>query len=320
MTLNDVYTTSGDEPKTVVLTGPSRGLGRATTLAIARRGHQLVLIGRPSGGFDAIRQDALDAGAAAVTMIEADLQSIESTRAAGNEIAALVARGDVPAIDVIIGSAGIRVGNGNTATVDGIEATFAVNVLANATLVDVLAPALAPHAHIVLVGSVLHRGAFPFTIVNPAPVWTSPEELARPDGGDKDVAGARAYSTSKLAVNYLVHALQREVPEGVRVNVYAPGLVVGTSIVRELSPFSQFFWTKVMPTIRFPLMTDEPTSTELLAAFALGESHVGARAAYVELDKVVEPSAISTDPHREADLLTTCRALNATAETSVTHA
>ena len=297
--------------KTVVLTGPSRGLGRATALAIARRGHPLVLIGRPSSGFDAIHHDALEAGAQTVTMIEADLQSISSTRAAGDEIASLVAKGTLTAIDAVIGSAGMRAANGRTATVDGLEATFAVNVLANAVLVDTLMPVLAPDAHIVLIGSVLHRGTFPYTVVNPGPDWTTADDLARPNGAKGDSGGAVAYSTSKLAVNYLAHELQRQAPEGLRVNVYAPGLVVGTGIVRELGAFKSFMWSKVMPAIRFPLMTDEATSTELLAAFALGESHPDARAAYVELDKVVEPSAASTSPSREQELLATCRALSA---------
>ena len=295
--------------KTVVLTGPSRGLGRATTLAIARDGHRLVLIGRPSSGFDSIRREALDAGAAEVVMLEADLQSVASIRSAGAEIAARVERGALPAIDAFIGSAGMRSANGRTATADGLEATFAVNVLANVILVDALLPALAPAAHIVLVGSVLHRGAFPFTLVNPAPVWTAPHDLAQPNGADSDAAGARAYATSKLAVNYLVHELQRQVPDGVRVNVYAPGLVVGTGIVRELSPFKVFVWEKVMPAVRFPLMTDEPTSTDLLAAFALGESHPEARAQYVELDKAIAASKASSDPQREAELLVACRAI-----------
>lgn len=313
MTLSDNHMAFDDTRKTVVLTGPSRGLGRATTLAIARRGHRLVLIGRPSAGFDAIRHDAAEAGAPSVTMIEADLQSIASTRAAGDEIASLVAGGTLPAIDAVIGSAGMRAGNGCTATVDGLEATFAVNVLANAVLADALLPALAPDAHIVLVGSVLHRGAFPFTMVNPGPAWTTADDVARPNGENSDGGGALAYSTSKLAVNYLAHELQREAPAGLRVNVYAPGLVVGTGIVRELSPFKTFMWSKVMPAMRFPLMTDEARSTELLAAFALGESHPDARAAYVELDKVVEPSAASTSPSREQELLATCRALGASA-------
>lgn len=304
--------TPASDIMTVVLTGPSRGLGRATALSIAGRGHRLVMVGRQSDGFTAIRDDALAAGAADVLMIEADLRSVARTRAAGAEIAALVGRGELPAIDAFIGSAGMRAGNGCTATPEGIEATFAVNVLANVVLFDALLPVLAPAAHVVLVGSVLHRGAFPFTMINPGPVWAAADELARPDGADSDAAGARAYSTSKLAVNLLAHELQRQAPSGVRVNVYAPGLVVGTGIVRELGPFKAFMWSKVLPAVRFPLMTDERTSTELLAAFALGESHADARGAYVELDEAVEPSAESDDPRREADLLTACRAIAAT--------
>jgi NAD(P)-dependent dehydrogenase (short-subunit alcohol dehydrogenase family) len=51
---------------TAVITGASRGLGRAVSLALARRGARLVVDARGRRALDDVAQELLDAGAAAV--------------------------------------------------------------------------------------------------------------------------------------------------------------------------------------------------------------------------------------------------------------
>jgi NAD(P)-dependent dehydrogenase (short-subunit alcohol dehydrogenase family) len=305
------FMTPGDIIQTVVLTGPSRGLGRDTALAIAARGHRLVLLGRPSAGFDAVCADALAAGAQSVVAVATDFASIVSVRAAAGEVRRMVQTSVLPAVDVVIGSAGVQQSDRTTASVDGIEVTFAVNVLANHLLVTELQPVLVPAAHVVLIGSVMHRGKFPATFLCVGPKWEPTATLARPGGkgASRASAGQSAYSTSKLAVNHLVHELQRRLPDGVRVNVYDPGLVIGTGIARELAPYRQWVWNHVIPRVKFPGVVSGAHSAEMVTRFALGDDHPDLRAGYVEIGELSSPTSESTDPAREAELFEGCSQL-----------
>jgi NAD(P)-dependent dehydrogenase (short-subunit alcohol dehydrogenase family) len=70
-----------------------------------------------------------------------------------------------------------------------------------------------------VVGSDTHFGDLRHNLgLVPAPRWKDVRELAAPCEGAKAEAareGRTAYSTSKLAVAYLVHAFARRLPDGV---------------------------------------------------------------------------------------------------------
>lgn len=81
---------------------------------------------------------------------------------------------------------------------------------------------------IVLTGSDSHFGDFRHNLgLVPAPEWRDTGLLVRPGTGRKagtGAAGRGAYSTSKLGVLYLVHALARRLPAGVDAYTFDPGL------------------------------------------------------------------------------------------------
>jgi 3-oxoacyl-[acyl-carrier protein] reductase len=85
-----------------VVTGPSRGIGRATALGLAARGVRLALVGRASAELEAARRECLAAGAPAAAVIDADLTSLERAAASGAEI---LAGPGVP--DLVIHNAGV---------------------------------------------------------------------------------------------------------------------------------------------------------------------------------------------------------------------
>jgi NAD(P)-dependent dehydrogenase (short-subunit alcohol dehydrogenase family) len=71
--------------RTVVVTGASGGIGRATAVAAGRRGDTVVLIARGERGLDAAAEEIRGAGGTAVTM-PLDVADASALRAAADEI------------------------------------------------------------------------------------------------------------------------------------------------------------------------------------------------------------------------------------------
>ena len=106
--------------RTVLVTGAASGIGRATSIELARRGASLVLVDIDASGLSSVDAEARALGASARTFVVdvADAAAIES-----------LAR-DVGAIDVLVNNAGIAVGAPflHTSARDW-ERLFGVNVL-----------------------------------------------------------------------------------------------------------------------------------------------------------------------------------------------
>lgn len=94
-----------------LITGASRGLGRALAFTLADRGFELFLLGRPSMAFSAVEQELLGRGAS-VTLVPCDLarraeveQAAKTVLAAGGapdvliHNAAFISRGSVQELD-----------------------------------------------------------------------------------------------------------------------------------------------------------------------------------------------------------------------------
>lgn len=296
--------------QTALVTGPTRGLGKEATLHLASLGTRLILLGRPSPAFDAIAAESRSRGAV-VEQVGTDFESLASVRSAIESVKRLVDRSGPLAggIDAVVANAGLQMTDRVHVTVDGLETTFAVNVIANHLLLSGLGDALNPAAHVVIVGSGTHFGQFPATLLVAAPTWTSASVLARPGGADETKArsGQTAYSTSKLAVNYMVNEFQRRDTRGVRYNVFDPGLMPGTGLARDMPAYKQWVWHKVMPKMTFVPGTSTPANSgRLLARLAVGLDHAGLRAGYVEIDKATKASDASFNVQREADLFAVC--------------
>lgn len=74
---------SRSEPRTVVITGASAGVGRATALAFARRGWNVALLAR--GGLESARKDIEQAGGKALT-ISVDVADADAMFAAAEQV------------------------------------------------------------------------------------------------------------------------------------------------------------------------------------------------------------------------------------------
>ena len=181
-----------------VITGASRGIGKATAEQLTRRGATVVTLGR-----DAARNT-----------IVCDLASFASIRAAA---AAISARW--PRIQLLVNNAGVQHLRRHVSA-DGVEATLAVNHLAPFLLTHLLLPNLraAAPARIVIVSSSLARwGRIDF------------ENLE----SERRYNGTRAYLQSKLAnIMFTASLADRLEESGVSPVCVYPGLVA-TDLMRE---------------------------------------------------------------------------------------
>lgn len=292
------------------MTGASRGIGRIaaeyilaqepdTHVVILARGHV----------------DELTARSRNVSVIRADLASMRSTADAAVEVKKRLDAGLLPPLRALVCNAGIQYTNGLTKTVDGFEATFAVNVLANHVLVRRLCDHLQAPGRIVITVSDTHFGDVRHNLgLVPGPQWCPADVLARtgafPDP-KSTTAGRTAYSTSKLAAIHLVHEYARRLPPGVGVMGYNPGLVPGTDLARDAGPFSRFTMRRIMPLLTAtPLATSPARAGRYLADAVLGIIDAPS-GAYIDRNDVALSSAESYSPERERATWNAVEALTA---------
>ena len=111
--------------KVALVTGAASGIGRATATGLAREGARVVLLVRNAErGEQALRDVRASVPDATAEIVECDLSSQASIRAAAQRFVAANDR-----LDVLVNAAGVFVKE-KTLTVDGVELTFATNYLA----------------------------------------------------------------------------------------------------------------------------------------------------------------------------------------------
>ena len=209
--------------RTVVLTGPTSGLGRAAAGSFARMGADLVLVGRDAGRLDCTRAElvAETPGLGAITVV-ADMASLASVRSAAAEIL-----DRSPRIDVIVDNAGTMLPT-REVTPEGFERTFATMVLGPFVLVARLLPRLvaSPDARLVAVTSGgMYTQSLPL------------DDLAYERG---DYNGARAYARAKRAQVALVREWARRLRRtGVVANAMHPGWANTPGLEASLPGFAK---------------------------------------------------------------------------------
>ena len=193
--------------RTVLVTGGSAGIGRATALGLAAMGAHLAITGRDRGRAEDTAREIRAAGAGQVDVFAADLSAQSEVRRLASEVLQRLSR-----IDVLVNNVG---GYWNTrhVTADGLERTFAVNHLAPFLLTNLLLGRL--------------RQSAPARVVT---VSSNVQALGRIDFEDlqaeRSYSGARAYSQSKLANVLFTYELARRLQgTSVTANALHPGVV-----------------------------------------------------------------------------------------------
>ena len=194
--------------RTVVITGGNSGIGLEAAVDLARMGASVILTARrPERGAAAREEVRRRAGTEDVRVVELDLASLASVRAAADELLATTER-----IDVLINNAGAILSD-RTLTADGFEATFGANHLGHHLLTNLLLDRLVASApaRVVNVASLAHRGA-----------WRgmSWDDLDRSRGYN----ATAVYAESKLAnILFTRELAARLVGTGVTANACHPG-------------------------------------------------------------------------------------------------
>ena len=140
--------------RTVLVTGATSGIGLETCVALARGGARVLATARdPQRGAAAVAEIRQRGSSDAVELVDLDLASLASVRAAADDVLARA-----PQLDVLVNNAGAVIGT-RQETVDGFEMTIGVNHLGPFLLTHLLAPALvaAPAGRVVTVASLAHR-------------------------------------------------------------------------------------------------------------------------------------------------------------------
>ncbi|HEX4368800.1 MAG TPA: SDR family oxidoreductase [Rhodopila sp.] len=182
--------------KTALVTGASRGIGRASALVLAKAGAQvLVHYGSAADEAAAVAKAIRDGGGRADT-IGADLSAPDGPHGLAKQVRAIV--GD--RLDILVANAGAsKAAAIEDYTVEDFDRLFAVNVRAPFFLIQQLLPILRGGASVVMVSSLAAHAV---------------------------VGTLSAYAASKGAIDTLVkHFASVLGPRGIRVNAVAPGVV-----------------------------------------------------------------------------------------------
>ena len=118
--------------RVVVITGASSGIGLSAAVALARRGDQVVLVGRDPARLTAAASEVRDATGTLPASFRADFSSLDDVRALAAQLRTAYDR-----IDVLANNAGAIVLHPAT-TVDGYELTIQANHLASFLLTVLL--------------------------------------------------------------------------------------------------------------------------------------------------------------------------------------
>jgi NAD(P)-dependent dehydrogenase (short-subunit alcohol dehydrogenase family) len=203
------------EGKTVVITGPTSGIGKEIARGLAKLGANLVLGCRNAAAGEALAQE-LGGASRSIDVVQVDVASRASVEAFARQVLSRHAR-----IEVLVNNAAVSRGTQPWATsADGIELTFGTNVLGYYLVTRALLPRL--------------RESAPARIVNVASTFASDLDLDDLQFQRRPFESMKAYAQSKACDRLLTWALARRLEaSGGTANAMAPGLIVDTGLYRN---------------------------------------------------------------------------------------
>ena len=182
--------------KTALVTGASRGIGRAAAIALAKVGAQVLVHYARNAAEARSVVDQIEAAGGRAEAVRADLSDPQAAHKLAAKVREIV--GD--RLDIIVANAGVsKAATIEETTLEDFDALFAVNVRAPYFLVQQLLPILKEGSSVIFISSLAAHAA---------------------------VGNLSAYAATKGAIDTLVkHFALILGARGVRVNAVAPGVV-----------------------------------------------------------------------------------------------
>ena len=220
--------------KTVLITGGTGGIGKATALGLAARGARVAITGRDAERAARAAEEIREVASAPVEVFIADLSSQQEVRRLAGDVLQTLDR-----LDVLVNNVG-GFWNSRRLTVDGLEYTFALNHLAPFLLTNLLLERLKESA--------------PARVVT---VSSGAQAMGRMDFADlhaeRSYSGQRAYNQSKLANVLFTYGLAARLA-GTRVtaNALHPGVVRTAFGAEDPGPLQGFLTPLVQRWMKTP--------------------------------------------------------------------
>lgn len=229
--------------KTILITGSTNGIGKAAAVALARRGHRIIIHGRSEALAKEVRQQIIsESNNPDVDYLVADLFLMGEVRKLADDF-----KRKYDGLDVLINNAGGIMGKQREETADGIEKTIALDLLAPHLLTSLLLPELwkRPGARIVNTASAAHSF------------------YAKPDFGDIELkqgySANRAYGNAKLYFMMVSQVMDKKLKQksngNITLNMMHPGAVASNM----LAPLKKrkILGKILLPIIRLLMKTPE---------------------------------------------------------------
>ena len=237
MTVLESFSLAG---RTALVTGATRGLGRAFARALAEAGADVVVHGRDAAAADEVRGEIESLGRKAHVV----LGELTSRSMVDEIVDEAVSRAG--SIDILVNNAGTCV---HRPALEVTDDEWADVIDTNLTALWRMSQAVGAHMVERQQGSIVNIGSISGMIVN-RPQWQP------------------AYNASKAAVHQLTKSLAAEwAPAGVRVNAVAPGYVK-TEMAPVDEPQFRRQWIEDAPQQRYALPDEISPAVVFLASDA----------------------------------------------------
>ncbi|MBV7532112.1 SDR family NAD(P)-dependent oxidoreductase [Chitinophaga sp. sic0106] len=261
-----------NQEKVVLITGATGGIGKAAALALAKQQYTVVIHGRNKGRTAlAAEEIRIMTGNNKVSYILGDFFLMSDVKKAAESFLSKYKR-----LDILINNAGGLMNKDRAVTAEGVETTFAVNVLAPFLLSELLLPLLSQSedGRIINVASNSHR-------LNAKPDFNDME-------GSKKYNPLVAYGNAKLFLiwntRHLAGLLTTQGLHNVTVNSVHPGAIATNfGVTSNLGGFLNLFVKLLRPFFKTP-----EQGAQTLTYLATADIHLTGN--YFEKNKPVAPA------------------------------